>query len=89
MTTVNELIAELQALSAQGHGELDVVGTEIGDCGDETTMLSLELRTLDHQWHDSYWKPLSNWRDIKEWDKTESIRDKPYVYISVNFRPDD
>ncbi len=43
--TVNELIAELQVLSAQGHGELDVAVYIPYDCGSEywTANISVEV----------------------------------------------
>ena len=43
--TVNELIAQLQVLSAQGHGELDVAVYIPYDCGNEywTANTSVEV----------------------------------------------
>tara|TARA_R110002126_G_scaffold5021_7_gene26365 strand:+ start:2678 stop:2944 length:267 start_codon:yes stop_codon:yes gene_type:complete len=86
--TVNELIAELQVLSAQGHGELDVVATEVGDCGSDTTILSLDLLTVEDAHHNGYYyRLLSNWETAEGWDKTEAVRGKPYIYLQASFHP--
>lgn len=81
--TVNELIAELQVLSAQGHGELDVVMTKTDDYGleEETTKIKLHLVSTEllksSNWHiKNYWKTEKN-------NDTYMVRDASFLFIDV------
>ena len=63
--TVNELIAELQVLSAQGHGELDVVAYRGEEC-ERTTSLSIEVvEESEPWWRLQYWDDVCKFKSIK------------------------
>jgi len=63
--TVNELIAELQVLSAQGHGELDAVACR-GEESERTTSLSIEVvEESEPSWRLRYWDDVCQFKSTK------------------------
>ena len=78
---VNELIAELQVLSAQGHGELDVVITEDDGCGLtwQTTNVKLHLVSKEHFESNGWY--LKNYWKVEENNDTGMVRNTPFLFI--------